>query len=84
MRATRASAATSPVISSRCGTTSPTVCATAGSTMGIALTMAPSPSVCATTAGMTLDHLPVRTWLISTIIEFASSVGAGSAPAERN
>ena len=74
------SAATSGVIGSRCGTTRPT----AG--VGVGLDdrdrtgrVSVKPQVSASFAGMMHDHLPVRTCENSTIIEFDSSVGDGSA-----
>ena len=48
----------------------------AGSTIGIERTVSVKPSTSASFAGMTLAHLPVRTWANSTMIESDSSVGA--------
>src|SRR5262249_25843047 len=80
-RASATSAAISGVIGSRCGTTRPTSCVAAGSTIGMDRTLSVRPSVSASFDGMMLAHLPVRTWANSTIIEFDSSVGDGSRPA---
>jgi hypothetical protein len=48
------------------------------STIGIARMVSVSPKVSASFAGMTPAQRLVRTWENSTIIEFDSSVGAGS------